>query len=407
MIVWVQLPAFPVHYYHREVLFSLGNMIGRTIKLDYHTLHQQRARFARIAVEIDLSKPLVTRIRLDGQWQYLEYENLPEVCFECGKIGHSESSCPKLMAPSPPLAMVEFGSTPEMAPATQPEEKVGYGPWMQVSRRSRRGNRNTEKGNSETMNGASANQGKAEKGKGDNKEILTGNLTAQGRRVGINQRAASSSGGVIGRDRSGSGKGKGKEILEAETEAAAGKGVLGPGPQSTSNKNNPSAFKARAQSKDQAGSGQILMNKGADIALRAGPVLASLSPPSLTDIAGPSGTSIQIVNFPTVKEDENRNAEALPTSAGQRTKKAKKKLKSPKKSPLPVTPKALQIWTPVKGKKNKARTKLAALTLQEIDAWTGAAKANASSDMHFRAAAEPEVRLGDGDVDPDPLKANS
>ncbi|CAL1383723.1 unnamed protein product [Linum trigynum] len=199
MIVWVQLPAFPIHFYHREVLFSLGNMIGRTIKLDYHTLHQQRARFARIAVEIDLSKPLVMRIRLDGQWQYLEYENLPVVCFECGKIGHTESSCPNLIAPPLPLALVESGSRSEITPATQPEEKVGFGPWMQVTRRSRRGNRNTEKGIMETANGESANQGKGEKGKFINKESPASNTLAQGRRVGTNQRAEISNGGKSGK----------------------------------------------------------------------------------------------------------------------------------------------------------------------------------------------------------------
>ncbi|CAL1381755.1 unnamed protein product [Linum trigynum] len=77
MIVWVQLPALKIHFYHREILTSLGNLIGRTIKLDYHTLTQQRAKFARLAVEVDLTKHLVPRIWLDDEWQKVEYENLP------------------------------------------------------------------------------------------------------------------------------------------------------------------------------------------------------------------------------------------------------------------------------------------------------------------------------------------
>ncbi|CAL1401296.1 unnamed protein product [Linum trigynum] len=93
MKVWVQLPALKVHFYHREVLTYLGNLIGRTIKLDNHTINRQRRKFARLAVEIDMSKPLVPRIFLDDQWQKVVYENLPMVCFECGKVGHNSDDC--------------------------------------------------------------------------------------------------------------------------------------------------------------------------------------------------------------------------------------------------------------------------------------------------------------------------
>ncbi|CAL1410346.1 unnamed protein product [Linum trigynum] len=145
MVMWVQFPAFPVHFYHKEILFSLGNMIDRAIKLDFHTQHQQRAKFVRIAVELDLSKPLVTRIRLDGQWQYIEYENLPACCFECGRIGHMSLCCPSLLPTVQNQHVGARGSSPENFPGTSPEEKEGYGPWVQVTQRSRRANRNSEK----------------------------------------------------------------------------------------------------------------------------------------------------------------------------------------------------------------------------------------------------------------------
>ncbi|CAI0401224.1 unnamed protein product [Linum tenue] len=73
-MAWVQLPELPVQFYHREVLFALGNLIGRTIRLDYHTEQLERGKFARLAVELDLSKSLPTRIFLDNFWQGILYE---------------------------------------------------------------------------------------------------------------------------------------------------------------------------------------------------------------------------------------------------------------------------------------------------------------------------------------------
>ncbi|CAL1412813.1 unnamed protein product [Linum trigynum] len=147
MVVWVQFPALPIHFYHKEVLFSLGNMIGRAIKLDYHTLHQERAKFGCIAVEVDLSKPLVPRIWLDGAWQYLEYENLAVVCFECGKVGYISSTCPSLQTYEQNNLEKGLATVPTDTPAPEKsdDEKTGFGPWMQVSRKSRRGNKIGEK----------------------------------------------------------------------------------------------------------------------------------------------------------------------------------------------------------------------------------------------------------------------
>ncbi|CAL1353575.1 unnamed protein product [Linum trigynum] len=174
MVVWIQFPAFPVHFYHKEILFTLGNMVGRAIKLDFHTQHQQRAKFARMAVELDLSKPLVTRIRLDGKWQYIEYENLPTCCFECGKIGHTSVSCSTLAEKSSQPVAGEMVSAQRNATATPPEDRTGFGPWMQVTRRSRRGTRAVEKGNASEIPGESGSNGKDGKGKvlQKNKESL-------------------------------------------------------------------------------------------------------------------------------------------------------------------------------------------------------------------------------------------
>ncbi|CAI0419812.1 unnamed protein product [Linum tenue] len=131
MIVWVQLPELKIHFYHKVVLTTLGNLIGRTIKLDYDTLTQQRAKFARPAVEVDISKHLVPRIWLDDDWKSVEYENLPVVCFECGKIGHATATCP-LLQPASILEIVGSadGEKQDLSSDATSQTNAGLGPWI-------------------------------------------------------------------------------------------------------------------------------------------------------------------------------------------------------------------------------------------------------------------------------------
>ncbi|CAN1170988.1 hypothetical protein LINPERHAP2_LOCUS29303 [Linum perenne] len=96
MVVWVRFPHLPIHFYHPQVLPSLGNLLGRTIKIDFNTQRAERGKFSRIAIEIDLSEPLAPVVELDGNLQKIEYENLPDLCFECGMVGHGAQSCPKI-----------------------------------------------------------------------------------------------------------------------------------------------------------------------------------------------------------------------------------------------------------------------------------------------------------------------
>ena len=62
-------------------------------KVDLVTLNQARGRFARICVEIDISKPLVATLNVEERSIKMEYENLGAICFNCGHYGHSKDSC--------------------------------------------------------------------------------------------------------------------------------------------------------------------------------------------------------------------------------------------------------------------------------------------------------------------------
>ncbi|KAI9071883.1 hypothetical protein K1719_046156 [Acacia pycnantha] len=97
VIGWIRLPKLPVRYYHKSIIRSIGGVFGEVIKVDYNTDSGDHGKFARIAVVIDLTKPLISKIQVDGELIYVEYEGLPSICFECGRYGHLQGSCPTKM----------------------------------------------------------------------------------------------------------------------------------------------------------------------------------------------------------------------------------------------------------------------------------------------------------------------
>ncbi|KAA3469599.1 ATPase GET3 [Gossypium australe] len=93
VMAWIRFPGLPSYLYNHKIITEIGGMVGKVIKLDTNTDNKARGRFARMAVYIDLDKPLVSQILINGWKQNVEYESLPTICFQCGRYGHVESSC--------------------------------------------------------------------------------------------------------------------------------------------------------------------------------------------------------------------------------------------------------------------------------------------------------------------------
>lgn len=123
-----------------------GNRIGRTVRVDKTTLIASRGKFARVCVEIDLTKPLRAGYRIKGEMHELQYEGLHDLCFHCGRYGHRLSACPMKgqhnISPkednqekNKPTPAKETVHGPE---STKKRGEAVYGEWMTVSRPRRR-----------------------------------------------------------------------------------------------------------------------------------------------------------------------------------------------------------------------------------------------------------------------------
>ncbi|KAI9081452.1 hypothetical protein K1719_036598 [Acacia pycnantha] len=155
VIGWIRLPKLPARYFHKSIIRSIGGVFGEVIKVDYNTDSGDHGKFARIAVVIDLTKPLISKIQVDGELIYVEYEGLPSICFECGRYGHLQGSCPtKMVAETVPPP----SSDSLMLPVAEARETAEFGAWMQVQRRRRnvvRGNKlNTASSGKNGVNGS-------------------------------------------------------------------------------------------------------------------------------------------------------------------------------------------------------------------------------------------------------------
>ncbi|XP_057866241.2 receptor-like protein EIX1 [Cryptomeria japonica] len=97
--VWVRLPRLPMECCQEDVLRMLASILGRPIGASSQTLGRRVMTFARIYVEIDLSKPLPNAIEMCAgsySWvQQLDYETLPFRCRLCHESSHLQRKCPR------------------------------------------------------------------------------------------------------------------------------------------------------------------------------------------------------------------------------------------------------------------------------------------------------------------------
>ncbi|XP_061342218.1 uncharacterized protein LOC133288478 [Gastrolobium bilobum] len=148
MVVWIRVPGLSIEFYTAHYLWKVGNLFGRTLKVDRNSLRKnelgdavitERAKFARICVEVDLGKSLLSKFKIGNKIYQVGYEGIHLICFKCGVYGHRQDQCGGELLPKKGNQMEE-----EPKGQTNMEEKSGgttkenckeeeaFGSWMVV-----------------------------------------------------------------------------------------------------------------------------------------------------------------------------------------------------------------------------------------------------------------------------------
>ncbi|CAL1393145.1 unnamed protein product [Linum trigynum] len=129
-MVWARLPGLPIEFINREAVEHIASRIGRAIKVDRATQNGDIGRFARVCVEVDLTKPLLSQYKIEVRTYYIEFEGLYRICTECGQYGHNSTGCPSLFQPT------KEATTDKPVDEAPVKPTKLYGEWMVAKPRS-------------------------------------------------------------------------------------------------------------------------------------------------------------------------------------------------------------------------------------------------------------------------------
>ena len=151
MAVWARINELPIEYYEASVIKQIGQALGKVLRIDTNTAMEARGRYARICVQVDISKSLTTTVRIGQRDQAVIYEVVSKLCFSCGRLGHRKEVCQYTIRQpsSPPKDSFEPNNTDKVVhspPSSsahsgdrdkpEPESKeASFGPWMLITRK--------------------------------------------------------------------------------------------------------------------------------------------------------------------------------------------------------------------------------------------------------------------------------
>ncbi|XP_039815364.1 uncharacterized protein LOC120678302 [Panicum virgatum] len=135
--IWIRVARLPMGLMKKEVAIQIGEELGEFMEVDLENDEFAAGRFLRVKVRIEIEKPLRRGIMIDvgegaqERWCPITYEFLPDFCYVCGRIGHTDKACLTKLAAG---EQAPFGRELRYIP---PKKKFGGESWRsQENRRS-------------------------------------------------------------------------------------------------------------------------------------------------------------------------------------------------------------------------------------------------------------------------------
>ena len=142
---WVRISCLPWEFWVEQILTNLLKPIGEVIRIDHNTLLWKKGRFARVCVNIDISKPLPGTLSIPTPLTHLKipisYKGLHEVCALCGDHDHLLELCPRLpVTPKIEVVVEKFqahgiSDTPSSSVSNPPDDSLEK--WIRISPKKR------------------------------------------------------------------------------------------------------------------------------------------------------------------------------------------------------------------------------------------------------------------------------
>ncbi|XP_057809022.1 uncharacterized protein LOC131023496 [Salvia miltiorrhiza] len=95
--VWLCIYYLPHELWHPDLITGISRSVGTPIKIDGSTFLGAVGHFARVLIEMDVTKDIIYNLTVNRGSSSFEiefvYENLPYYCGVCRKVGHSSDNC--------------------------------------------------------------------------------------------------------------------------------------------------------------------------------------------------------------------------------------------------------------------------------------------------------------------------